>query len=155
MQHIPDLTGGIIKNKELSEMDILERISQVRKESFEFTGHVEDAVFVFKGVLGEALVRRPKFAGDAVKVIAAFGEKPVQSDFYEVFEQEKMSNLIPRLAVKTAILCVPHKEAAHVAEQLIKCGIVRILNWSGEFLQSEKNAAILNEEPPCVTNQNN
>ena len=30
-------------------MDILERISQVRKEDYEFTGNVEDAVFVFKG----------------------------------------------------------------------------------------------------------
>ena len=136
-------------------MDILERISQVRKEDFEFTGHVEDAVFVFKGVLGEALVRQPKFAGDAVKIIAAFSEKPVQSDFYEVFEQEKMSNLIPRLSVKTAILCVPHKEAAHIAEQLIKCGIVRILNWSGAVLSTESRTAILNEEPPCIGNQNN
>ena len=136
-------------------MDILERISQVRKENFEFTGHVEDAVFVFKGVLGETLVRQPKFAGDAVKIIAAFSEKPVQSDFYEVFEQEKMSNLIPRLAVKTAILCVPHKEAVHVAEQLFKCGIVRILNWSGEVLCTSNSAVILNEEPPCVENKIN
>ena len=135
-------------------MDILKRISQVRKEDCEFTGHVEDAVFVFKGVLGETLVRQPKFAGNAVKIIAAFSEKPVQSDYYEVFEQEKMSNLIPRLAVKTAILCVPHKETAHIAEQLIKCGIVRILNWSGEFLSADPKAAVLNEEPPCVTNQN-
>jgi NADH/NAD ratio-sensing transcriptional regulator Rex len=102
-------------------MDILERISQVRKEDYEFTGNVEDAVFVFKGVLGETLVKQANFAGDAVKIVAAFTEKPVQSNFYEVFELEKMSNLIPRLAVKTAILCVPHKEAAYVAEQLIKC----------------------------------
>ena len=134
-------------------MDILERISQVRKEDFEFTGHVEDAVFVFKGVLGETLVRQPKFAGDAVKIIAAFSEKPIQSDYYEVFEQEKMSNLIPRLAVKTAILCVPHKEAAYVAEQLIKCGIERILNWSGAFITADTRTAILNEEPPCVNGQ--
>ena len=135
-------------------MDILERISQVRKEDCEFTGNVEDAVFVFKGVLGEMLVKRANFAGDAVKILAAFTEKPVQSNFYEVFELEKMSNLIPRLAVKTAILCVPHKEAAYTAEQLIKCGISRILNWSGEILMTNTNAAILNEEPPCVNNEN-
>ena len=67
---------------------------------------------------------------------------------------EKMSNLIPRLAVKTAILCVPHKEAAHIAEQLIKSGITRILNWSGEFLSTECKAVILNDEPPCVNNKN-
>ena len=94
------------------------------------------------------------FAGDAVKILAAFTEKPVRSNFYEVFELEKMSNLIPRLAVKTAILCVPHKEAAYVAEQLIKCGINRILNWSGEFLTTKTNTAILNEEPPSVNVEN-
>ena len=135
-------------------MDILERISQVRKEDYEFNGNVEDAVFVFKGVLGETLVKQANFAGDAVKILAAFTEKPVQSNFYEVFELEKMSNLIPRLTVKTAILCVPHKEAAYIAEQLIKCGISRILNWSGEFLTTKTNTAILNEEPPCVNVEN-
>ena len=135
-------------------MDILERISQVRKEDYEFNGNVEDAVFVFKGVLGETLVKQANFAGDAVKILAAFTEKPVQSNFYEVFELEKMSNLIPRLTVKTAILCVPHKEAAYIAEQLIKCGISRILNWSGEFLTTKTNTAILNEEPPSVNVEN-
>ena len=135
-------------------MDILERIVQVRKEDFEFTGQVEDTIFVFKGVLGETLVKQLNFAGDAVKILAAFCDKPVQSNYYEVFEMEKMSNLIPRLAVKTAILCVPHKESAHIAEQLIKSGITRILNWSGEFLSTESKVAILNDEPPCVNDKN-
>ena len=134
-------------------MDILKRIVQARKEDHEFTGDVEDAVFVFKGVSGETLVKQANFAGDAVKVLAAFTEKPVQSNFYEVFELEKMSNLIPRLAVKTAILCVPHKEAAYIAEQLIKCGIERILNWSGAILTTGTSAAILNEEPPCINRE--
>lgn len=135
-------------------MDVLKRISEVRKNGLEFTGTVEEAVFIFKGVLGETLVRESNFAGNAVKILAAFSEKPVQSDFYEVFEQEKMSNLIPRLAVKTAILCVPHKEAAYTVEQLIKCGITRILNWSGENVTTNTGAAILNEEPPCTKLQN-
>lgn len=135
-------------------MDVLKRISEVRKNGLEYTGTVEEAVFIFKGVLGETLVRESNFAGNAVKILAAFSEKPVQSDFYEVFEQEKMSNLIPRLAVKTAILCVPHKEAAYTVEQLIKCGITRILNWSGENVTTNTGAAILNEEPPCTKLQN-
>ena len=135
-------------------MDVLKRISEVRKNGLEFTGTVEEAVFIFKGVLGETLVRQSNFAGNAVKILAAFSEKPVQSDFYEVFEQEKMSNLIPRLAVKTAILCVPHKEAAYTAEQLVKCGIIRILNWSGENVTTNAGAVILNEEPPCTKFQN-
>ncbi len=65
-------------------MDILERISQVRKEDYEFTGNVEDAVFVFKGVLGETLVKQVNFAGDAVKILAAFTEKPVQQSYIKV-----------------------------------------------------------------------
>ena len=135
-------------------MEILKQISQVRKSGEKFTGTVEEAVFIFKGVLGETLARQANFAGNAVKVLAAFSEKPVPSDYYEVFEQEKMSNLIPRLAVKTAILCVPHKEAAYTVEQLIKCGITRILNWSGETVKTDTKAAILNEEPPCFNIQN-
>ena len=135
-------------------MDILELISKVRRGELEFTGTPEEAVFIFEGTLGETLAKMPEFSGCAVKVLAAFSAKPVQSNFYEVFELEKMSNLIPRLAVRTAILCVPHKQARYIAEQLIKCGIVRIINWSGEDFSSVSGAAILNEEPPCVSASN-
>ena len=131
-------------------MDVLKLISLVRRGEGEWSGSVEEAVFIFEGVLGDALVRTPGFAGEAVKILAAFSAKPVQSNYYEVFEQGKMSNLIPRLAVKTAILCVPHKQAEYLAGELAKCGIVRILNWSGSNLASVANAAILNEEPPEV-----
>ncbi|MBQ4107405.1 MAG: hypothetical protein IJC73_07510 [Lentisphaeria bacterium] len=135
-------------------MEILERISRVRNGALAFTGEPEDAVFVCRGVLGETLVRQPDFAGNAVKIIAAFSEKPIQSDHYEVFELEKMGNLIPRLAVKTAILCVPHKEAAAMAEQLIRGGITRILNWSGAFIVADPGIAVLCEEPPAADRVN-
>ena len=134
-------------------MDVLKLISLVRRGEGEWSGSVEEAVFIFEGVLGDALVRTPGFAGEAVKILAAFSAKPVQSNYYEVFEQGKMSNLIPRLAVKTAVLCVPHKQAAYIAEQLVKYGVVRILNWSGEKLAPIADAAILNEEPPAVNDK--
>ena len=134
-------------------MDILKRISQIRRENIDFDGTPEEAVYVFNGVLGESLVRLHKFAGNAVKVIAAFSDKPVQSNYCEVFAQEKMNNLVPRLAVKTAVICVPHKQAAYIADQLIKCGINRIINWSGAYLTAETaNVEILNEEPPEIIN---
>ena len=136
-------------------MDILKQISRVRKEGSEFSGTVEEAVFIFNGVLGETLAKQPGFAGNAVKILAAFSAKPVQSNFYEVFGQERMSNLIPRLAVKTAVLCVPHKQAAYIAEQLGKYGITRILNWSGADLVSVPGVAVLNEEPPVVNSKQN
>ena len=135
-------------------MEILKHIISVRDGKLDFAGKAEEAVFIFGGVLGNTLVRQFNFAGKAVKVLAAFSEQPVQSNFYEVFDQEKMSNLIPRLAVKTAILCVPHKNASHLAGQLAKCGIRRILNWSGEILSAGPQTVVFNEEPPC-TGQNN
>ena len=131
-------------------MDILELISKTRKEKLDYSGTPEEAVFIFSGPLGDTLVKTAGFAGQAVKLLAAFSEKPVQSNFYEVFEQEKMSNLIPRLAVRTAILCVPHKQARYITEQLTKCGITRIINWSGAELLSTSETAILNEEPPNI-----
>ena len=131
-------------------MEILKHIVSVRDGKLDFAGKAEEAVFIFGGVLGNTLVRQFNFAGKAVKVLAAFSEQPVQSNFYEVFEQEKMSNLIPRLAVRTAILCVPHKQARYITEQLTKCGITRIINWSGAELLSTSETAILNEEPPNI-----
>ena len=136
-------------------MDILETISKTRKENLDFSGNPEEAVFIFEGALGETLAKQRNIAGNAAKILAAFSSKPVQSNFYEVFEQEKMSNLIPRLSVKTAFLCVPHKQARYMSEQLINSGIERIVNWSGETLSSSASAVILNEEPPCVYNSQN
>lgn len=135
-------------------MEILEHIVSVRDGKLDFAGKTEEAVFIFGGVLGNTLVRQFNFAGNAVKVLAAFSEQPVQSNFYEVFDQKKMSNLIPRLAVKTAILCVPHKKAPRLAGQLAKCGIRRILNWSGDVLSAGPQTVVFNEEPPCA-GQNN
>ena len=68
-------------------MDILELISKTRKEKLDYSGTPEEAVFIFSGPLGDTLVKTAGFAGQAVKLLAAFSEKPVQSNFYEVFEQ--------------------------------------------------------------------
>lgn len=128
-------------------METLNRISQIRKNKEEYAGVQEDVVFLWSGILGENLVRQANFAGAAVKVLAAFSDKPVQSDFFEVFSLDKVKNLVPRLDVKTAILCVPHGQAAAMADLLMDSGITRIINWSGNFLTSER-ADILNEDLP-------
>jgi NADH/NAD ratio-sensing transcriptional regulator Rex len=126
-------------------METLKKISQIRKSKEEYNGKPEEIVFVFSGALGENLVKEPNFAGSAVKILAAFTDKPIQSDFYEVFEMEKLQNLVPRLDVKTAILCVPHRQAAKMVERLISSGITRIWNWSGNILTSD-TVEICNEE---------
>ena len=130
-------------------MEILKKISQARKAQAEECGTAEDVVFVGSGLLAELLLARPGFAGPAAHVLAAFFDKPLQSPCFEVFGQDKLQNLIPRLDVHTAILCVPHRQAAALADTLEHCGITRILNWSGADLMPRPHLAILNEEPPA------
>ena len=130
-------------------MEILKKISQARKAQAEECGKAEDVVFVGSGLLAELLLARPGFAGPAAHVLAAFFDKPLQSPCFEAFGQDKLQNLIPRLDVHTAILCVPHRQAAALADTLEHCGITRILNWSGADLMPRPHLAILNEEPPA------
>ena len=151
-------------------MEILKKISQARKAQAEECGKAEDmaalgyrevnlnlgcpsgtvvAKHKGSGLLAELLLARPGFAGPAAHVLAAFFDKPLQSPCFEVFGQDKLQNLIPRLDVHTAILCVPHRQAAALADTLEHCGITRILNWSGADLMPRPHLAILNEEPPA------
>ncbi len=91
-----------------------------------------------------------------MRLLAAFSDSKVSSECVEIFPMEKLENLIPRLAVKTAILCVPHRQAEKTAEELGHAGITRILNWSGIDLMPRPHLAILNEAPPanCLDQEN-
>lgn len=131
-------------------MDILKQISDIRKNHQAFSGEPTETVFVYLGLLGKNLVKEPGFAGEAVKLLAAFTDQPEKEALLEVFPFDKMDNLIPRLSAKTAILCVPHRQAAPLAAKLRECGIEHILNWSGVELPAADGVEILTEEPPCA-----
>ena len=131
-------------------MDILKQISDIRKNHQDFSGEPTETVFVYSGLLGKNLVKEPGFAGEAVKLLAAFTDQPEKEALLEVFPFDKMNNLIPRLSVKTAILCVPHRQAAEMAAKLQACGIEHILNWSGIELAAIPGVEILTEEPPSA-----
>ena len=131
-------------------MDILKQISEIRKTNQAFSGDPTEVVFVYSGLLGKYLVKEPGFAGAAVKLLAAFTDQPEKEAPVEVFPFDKMNNLIPRLSVKTAILCVPHRQAAEMAAKLQACGIEHILNWSGIELAAIPGVEILTEEPPSA-----
>jgi NADH/NAD ratio-sensing transcriptional regulator Rex len=135
----------------MDSMEILKKISQARQDNLDYEGKVEDTVFVGSGVLAESYLQRPGFAGPAVHILAAFFDKPATCPCFEVFEMEKLQNLVPRLGVHTAILCVPHRQAANLAQILERSGVTRILNWSGADLTPTGHTAILNEEPPATT----
>ena len=141
--------GAFIAKETPETMEILKKISQARKARWEECDKTEDVVFVGSGLMAELLLQRPGFAGPAAHILAAFFDKPLHSPCFEVFEQDKLQNLIPRLDVHTAILCVPHRDAAKAADLLERCGITRILNWSGADLMPRPHLAILNEEPPA------
>lgn len=130
-------------------MEILKRISQVRKGQVPFDGKPEEAVFIGSGILAESLIQTANFAGEAVHVLAAFCDKPVRSEFCDVFGMLKIQNLVPRLGVSTAILCVPHREAAKYADILAEAGITHIWNWSGAALPPKETVEVLDDEPPC------
>ena len=131
-------------------MDILKQISEIRRNHQACPGEPTEAVFVYSGLLGSGLVNEAGFAGAALKLLAAFSDQPTKGALVAVFTFDKMDNLIPRLSAKTAILCVPHRQAAAMAAKLQACGIEHILNWSGIELAATPGVEILTEEPPCA-----
>ncbi len=100
------------------------------------------------GKLGSALLAYPGFANFNFRIVEAF-----DSDFEKIGKVQAglrirdvklMGKIIPSSGIKLAILTVPADSAQVVAEKLVKCGILGILNFAPVNLNPGSNVFVLN-----------
>lgn len=103
-------------------------------EDFLGFNHLNEAFLVGAGNLGAALMSYQEHQTLGIKVIAAFdvsAEKiGSQVGGIHVLEYSKLFQLSERLDVKIAILTTPNHAAQQVAEDLVRCGIKAIWNFT-------------------------
>ena len=98
-------------------------------------GHLGQALLNYKGFQELGITIQAGFDVDENKVGQAINGKPI-------FHIDKLSNLVPILKARIAILTVPADNANEVAKKLVDAGIKAIWNFSPVHLSVESDVII-------------
>ena len=100
---------------------------------------VKNVIIIGMGNIGRALAQyNPRFSKKNLQIVAGFDIDPSkQKKIYgiQVYPLDKLSEIIIKLKVTTAILAVPAQMAQDICNQLILFGVKGILNFSPIILK--------------------
>ncbi len=109
-----------------------------------------EAVMIADGLLGHMFMERPELLGPGVELLASFdadektgGKQDLPKKILPLY---KFTEMVERLQVKVAILCVPQATAQRYADLMRLAGITAIWNWSGAQLMNLGPVAVYKED---------
>ncbi len=109
-----------------------------------------DAFLVGVGQLGASILGNRELMNFGLKIVAAFDKNPrrVGASVHgvPVFDSFRLEELLNRLQVRVAILCVPSEEAQKVTDILVASGIKGIWNFTSENLAVPENVITQKED---------
>ena len=112
------------------------------------TSRLQPVILVGLGNLGLALLSYRGFEKEGFEILAAFDAEPNRRRDKEIKQpvhgMEKLREFTKAHAVKMAILAVPAEAAQEVANVLVQCGIVGILNFSPIVLHVPEEVMVNN-----------
>jgi redox-sensing transcriptional repressor len=104
-------------------------------------------VLIGMGNMGLALSKYSKFVQRNMNVVATFDIDPfkqkIRSDI-PVYAMNRLKEIIDRFSVKVAIIAVPEISAQEVADELIRHGIIGIVNFAPVLLKVPPDVIINN-----------
>ena len=103
------------------------------------------------GNLGQALLSYQGFSRKGFEIVLAFDNNPkiIGQTYAGIVVQDVMemqNNICPR-GVPIAILTVPAANAQEMADQLIRCGVKAILNYTPVTLKVPEDVRLANIDP--------
>ncbi len=110
-----------------------------------------EVVLVGVGNLGQALLSYQGFSRKGFEIVLAFDNNPkiIGQTYAGIVVQDVMemqNNIYPR-GVPIAILTVPAANAQEMADQLIRCGVKAILNYTPVTLKVPEDVRLANIDP--------
>ena len=121
-------------------------------ESFLGYDNLNSAWIVGVGKLGRALLEYDGFARYGIEIIAGFdlavtSEQDVMDEKNRkpIYPMSKLSSFCRENAVKIGVIAVPAAAAQQVCDQMIKSGILAILNFAPTHLVTPENILVRNE----------
>jgi len=112
------------------------------------TSRLQPVILVGVGNLGLALLSYRGFEKEGFEIVAAFDIEPERPRGKKIsqpiFGIEDMPPLVQKFGVRMAILTVPAEVAQEVANSLVQCGVVGILNFSPIVLSVPEDIMVNN-----------
>jgi redox-sensing transcriptional repressor len=112
------------------------------------TSSLQPVILVGLGNLGMALLSYRGFEKEGFEILAAFDAEPNRrrdkQTKHPVYGMEKLRDFVRTHSVKMTILAVPAEAAQEVANMLVQCGIVGILNFSPIVLHVPEDVMVNN-----------
>lgn len=112
------------------------------------TSRLQPVILVGLGNLGMALLSYRGFEKEGFEILAAFDAEPNRKRDKEIKQpvigMDKLPEFVRANAVKMAILAVPAEAAQEVANMLVHCGIVGLLNFSPIVLHVPEEVMVNN-----------
>jgi AT-rich DNA-binding protein len=114
------------------------KLAAAIKRSLGLVNETSRCCIVGLGRLGSAFLDWTGFTGSAFTLAAGFDSNVnrieiLKADF-PLYPTFKMNDVINRLDIRYAILCVPPAQAQATADRLIECGITGIVNFTPSIL---------------------
>jgi redox-sensing transcriptional repressor len=104
-------------------------------------------VLIGMGNMGLALSKYSKFVQRNMNIVATFDIDPFKQKMRSgipVYSMSRLKEIIDRFGVKVAILAVPEISAQEVADELIRLGIMGIVNFAPVLLKVPPDVIINN-----------
>ena len=117
-------------------------------ESFLDLSSVTQAILVFSGKPGAALLEYPGFEKYALRLQAGFDLQYVpgeDSPECPIFPIEELETYCASHNIRIGLIAVPAKQAQQVCDRLCKCGIRAVWNFSSALLIAPDSVAVRNE----------
>ncbi len=141
LQAVSDEPGRPKKGRDLHQLvDTLES----------FLGYREDTLAILIGVghLGNALLNYPNFDGMGLSIVAAFDndQKKIGLKINDktIYDSKELSERLPELKAKIAIICVPAGVAQEVVDKAIASGAKGIWNFAPTHINVPRGVVIEN-----------
>lgn len=112
------------------------------------TNSLQPVILIGVGNLGLALLTYRGFEQEGFEIIAAFDvnidRRRTKHVKQPIYSMEKLEEIVQARGVRMAVLTVPATSAQEVANRLVKCGIVGILNFAPLVLQVPEDVMVNN-----------
>ena len=118
-----------------------------KMESIFHRNQDHNIILIGMGNLGLALSKYSKFVRRNMNVVATFDIDPFkqkQRSDIPVYSMNRLKEIIDRFRVKVAILAVPEISAQEVADELIRHGIIGIVNFAPVLLKMPCDVVVNN-----------
>lgn len=115
-----------------------EKLAKTIRNTLGIAGETQNCCIVGLGRLGSALLDYPGFINSPFTICAGFDSNVNRIDIlkadFPLYPTYKMKEVIPRLAIRYAVLAVPAEQAQATAYKLVEYGITGIVNFTQAIL---------------------